>query len=256
MNLKIALYSFAREVFREQADRDYITARNCYRLEFREQFLWASLQACEKYLKGILLFNQKSARFNPTTYDPNKKHNKEFGHDLSALFKAVQGIGDLPIDQAAWLPSFLGYLTKFGNNRYLSTATYALGDELRKLDEAVWVLRRVCQSFDWTPPNEDGSPGQNVRPKWLAQVGDAKHRKNPALDRQMGASGGFLEAVLKLPRSNPPRQALVWNNLFFAKRQRHAVTYSFLSSSENPPQTREWFNIPAITDVIEHYIKL
>ena len=148
MDLKDALFALATEVFREQADKDYIVARSCYRMNLREQFLWASLQACEKYLKGTLLFNEKSARYDPATYDPNKKGNKEFGHDLTRLFEAVHSIGDLPLDKPDWLPGFLEYLTTFGNNRYLSKATYATGDELRLLDEVVWVLRRVCQDFD------------------------------------------------------------------------------------------------------------
>ena len=257
MDLKIALHSFAREVFREQADRAYITAQDCYRLEFREQFLWASQQACEKYLKGILLFNQRSARFDPATYNPSKKHNKEFGHDLSALFTAVQAIGDLPVDQATWLPSFLEYLTKFGNNRYLSTATYALGNELRKLDEAVWRFyagfarvstgRRITRTAARAKTS-----GQNG---WRKSATPNTGKTQPLIGRSEPAAASWRR-VLKRPRSNPARQALVWNNMFFSKRQRHTVTYSQLSSSENPPQTRDWFNVPAISDVIEHYIRL
>ena len=151
MDLRDALFASATERFREQADKDYIVARSCYRMNLREQFLWASLQACEKYLKGTLLFNGKSARYDPATYDPNKKGNKKFGHNLTRLFEIARAIGDLPLDKPVWMPEFLEYLTIFGNNRYLSKATYATGDELRMLDEVVWVLRQVCQNFDWTP---------------------------------------------------------------------------------------------------------
>jgi HEPN domain-containing protein len=76
MTLTIALFTLATEVFREQADKDYIVARSCYRMNLREQFLWASLQACEKYLKGILLFNERSARHDPALYDRSRNGTK------------------------------------------------------------------------------------------------------------------------------------------------------------------------------------
>ena len=53
--------SFASQSFRDQAERDYIAARQACRAELMPQFLWASHQAIEKYLKGILLYN--SAHF-------------------------------------------------------------------------------------------------------------------------------------------------------------------------------------------------
>src|SRR5436190_23809187 len=111
MTLRDALFALATEVFQKQADKDYIVARSCYRMNLREQFLWASLQACEKYLKGTLLFNGQSARYDPVTYDSKKNRNEEFGHNLSLLFKVVCTIGDLPLDKPDWLPDFLEYLT-------------------------------------------------------------------------------------------------------------------------------------------------
>jgi hypothetical protein len=254
MTLRIALFTLATEVLHEQADKDYIAARSCYRMNLREQFLWASLQACEKYLKGILLLNERSARYDPASYDPLKKRNKEFGHDLVSLFMAARTITDLPLDKPDWLPQFLKYLTALGNNRYLSKATYATGDELRRLDEAVWVLRRACQDFDWTP-DVNGSP-KNLRPVLVAQSSRPEHRKTPALYRPFGAIDGYLEKILKASKRDPAHQALVWKNMFFGNRQRHQVTYTQFSSSENPPQTREWFSDPAITSQIDYYIRL
>jgi hypothetical protein len=255
MNLKIALHAIAQETFRDQADGDYISARMNYQMELREQFLWASLQACEKYLKAILLFNEKSARFcDGAKTGEQKKRRPEFGHDLLKLLVAVQEITDLPLDKPEWLTEFLGYLNRFGNNRYLSIATYAVGDELRRIDEVVWTLRRLCQSFDWFVTCGDG-PENNHRPRLLAQISNPERRKNPALERPFGAIDGHLEKVLKRPHRDMARRALVWNNLFFANRQRHRLSYLHLSSSANPPQTRDWFNTPAITQVIEEYVK-
>jgi HEPN domain-containing protein len=256
MTLRTALVSFARQVFRDQADKDYIVARACYRMNLRDQFLWASLQACEKYLKGTLLFNERSARYDPVRYNPAKKKGPEFGHDLESLLKAVKDIGDLPLDKPGWLPDFLKYLTIYGNNRYLSRSTYTMGDELRRLDEAVWVLRRVCQVFDWTPTTGRNA-GVNRRPDLIAMANRPQNRKNPALFRPFGIIDGFLEKLIKESRNDPARQNLVWSNMFFAKRQRHRVTYTQFSSSENPPHTRSWIkNDPSIMAKIDYYIKL
>jgi hypothetical protein len=252
--LRIVLLTLADENFRQQADKDYVAARSCYRMNLREQFLWASLQACEKYLKATLLFNEKSARYDPKKYNAAKgRKNKEFGHNASWLFEVVKrDIPDLRLNAAPqWLPTFLQYLTDFGANRYLTKATYASGDELWKLDEAVWILRRVCQNFDWTPKRV------NLRPKMIEAAMNPNNRKTPALFRPFGAIGGFLEKTLKAAGNDPARQALVWKNMFFGNRQLYNPQRPFYSSSENPPQTRDWFyDDPATVTDIDYYVRL
>jgi HEPN domain-containing protein len=90
--------------FRKQADYDYISARANCRMGLRQQFLWAGLQAVEKYLKAILLFNGKSA--------------KKGGHDLEKLCKKVKEIDYLKkflVEECN--QRFLSYLSKQGDNR-------------------------------------------------------------------------------------------------------------------------------------------
>jgi hypothetical protein len=235
----IALHSIAKEIFRDQADKDYITSRATYRMRLREQFLWAALQACEKYLKGILLFNELSARY-PHSFVTGQTWNKkkEFGHDLETLFSAVKEINDLNLAHPKWMPDFLRYLSEFGFNRYLTTSTYTVGDELRKLDETAWTLRRYCQSFtDW----EVSGVVKATRSNFIASVNRPHHRQKPARSRPFGVIDGFLETVLKRKTSDFARKNLIWNNLFFATRQRSSASYVSHSSSENPPQNREWF---------------
>ena len=55
------LDDFARRSFFEIADGDYIAARGMYRAKLFPQFLSASQQALEKYLKYILLLNRIQA---------------------------------------------------------------------------------------------------------------------------------------------------------------------------------------------------
>jgi len=62
VDLRPYIYDFATRSFRDLADQDYITARIAYRKEFEQQFRWCALQALEKYLKAILIFNSVSAK--------------------------------------------------------------------------------------------------------------------------------------------------------------------------------------------------
>ncbi|MFG6458115.1 HEPN domain-containing protein [Roseateles sp. BYS96W] len=67
------LNDFARRSFLNIADKDYIAARMAVRAELMPQFLWASQQAIEKYLKFILLVNRIEAKV---------------GHDIAACVEA------------------------------------------------------------------------------------------------------------------------------------------------------------------------
>lgn len=57
-DLDMHINSYASRCFRDVADADYVSARMCYRAGLFAQFQWAGLQACEKYLKAILLYNR------------------------------------------------------------------------------------------------------------------------------------------------------------------------------------------------------
>jgi HEPN domain-containing protein len=131
MDLVVVLNEFA-SVFREIADKDYISARSNYRLRLREQFFWAGLQALEKYLKGILLFNEKKVR-------------EYRNHDLSLLSQAVQGIPWIDFQWPSSLDKTLERFRDLGENRYLSTDTYVRPENLAELDEGVWHIRLYCQ---------------------------------------------------------------------------------------------------------------
>ncbi|MCA1796649.1 MAG: HEPN domain-containing protein [Geobacteraceae bacterium] len=61
MEKRILINDFATRSFRDVADQDYIAARLSYRHGLYPQFHWQSLQALEKYLKAILLYNREQA---------------------------------------------------------------------------------------------------------------------------------------------------------------------------------------------------
>src|SRR6266571_4943728 len=62
LELDALVNDFAVRCFRDIADGDYIAARMACRAALVMQFLWASQQAIEKYLKGILLLNRIPAK--------------------------------------------------------------------------------------------------------------------------------------------------------------------------------------------------
>jgi len=78
---------FALRSFRDMADGDYIAARMACRAALLPQFLWASQQAVEKYLKCILLLNRIDAR--------------EAYHDLGKALDRIDASGKLSLDLTA-----------------------------------------------------------------------------------------------------------------------------------------------------------
>ena len=58
MKIEVLPNDFAIRCFRDIEDGDYVSARMAYRAGLTMQYLWASQQAIEKYLKCILLPNR------------------------------------------------------------------------------------------------------------------------------------------------------------------------------------------------------
>ncbi|MBX9900333.1 MAG: HEPN domain-containing protein [Burkholderiaceae bacterium] len=247
MDLQIILNTFASDVFRKQADHDYIAARANYRMRLRQQFLWSAHQAVEKYLKAILLFNGKSARFY-TLAGKTKKH--EFGHNLDALFSEVKKIVMLKIEIEREDEKFLSYLSRQGGaNRYLSTSAYNTSDAIHRLDRLVWHIRRYCQYIaDRGYGCLEAIPG--MQEAVLRSITDPSKKATPHL---FALVGGELETVIKRDQKDAARKALVWANLWYGKKKRFHVVYDSFSSSEIPPNEREWTGVD--WKQIEEYVK-
>ncbi len=129
------------------ADEDYVMARLALRNRLIPQFIWATQQAIEKYLKATLLFHRS----------PCKRSN----HDLMPLLEKSRSIPGL-----GWVPSrdllrFVEYLDIHHPIRYLEGGYHARGKMLLGLDDAIWDIRRFCM-----PPECNSQTGGNepVRP--------------------------------------------------------------------------------------------
>lgn len=142
--------TIAREMFRDTADQNYVTARWCFLNGLNIDFYWLSLHAIEKYLKTILLLNGQPA--------------KGFGHDIVSLYEAILPISDGLLPKRFSSPSsieihwwhdeevkdFVRRLYDEGNpdNRYQIYGYRRRSDDLFKVDQIVFSLRRICWPLD------------------------------------------------------------------------------------------------------------
>ena len=230
-NLDAQLNSFASRCFRDVADRDYISARLCYRAGLISQFHWSSLQAFEKYYKAILLYNRIKA--------------KNIGHDLELAQKQAER-APFQIKLSRSSSNLLSHLNDYGRFRYLETSYFIYGPKLVELDKAVWELRRYCRVMDYLLP----IPGTDPKPMLELEI-----QRNEAAEKrpfqEFHIVGGALEAILKKP-SHPARAPLVWQNGFYGGSRRKRITVPTHVYSENSPL----FLYPEILDHVLEYIHI
>jgi HEPN domain-containing protein len=211
------LNDFATRSFRDTADEDYIMARSAYRAELYAQFLWSGLQAIEKYIKAILLYNRIAQP---------QKQGARLGHDLE---RGLNELKRLPFAVKLSKPSLdiITHLDTYGRFRYLDTPYHIHGDELIKLDRAVWELRLYCQVLNYTV--ELGDELVEMLPLNLAKIEKAMENPKPVVEFT-----GVIEAILS-KKDHPARPALVWKNLFFNRHQRKTIKWRTHMHAVNSP---------------------
>ena len=196
---------FATRSFRDSADQDYITARIAYRRNFDQQFRWCALQAVEKYLKAILLYNLVSA--------------KGLGHDLVKALNRVKQIPDLEFSMPTkGTEEFIEYISRYGADRYFSMPTHLPAEALLDLDKVVWSIRRYCFFMHQTIEIEGA----------IHDLFGATKRRvtDPFFEEQRHKYrifGGYLEKVIddRLPAYSD----LVWKNFFYGRVKKHKIKH-------------------------------
>ena len=205
--------SFATQSFRDQADRDYVSARLACRHELFPQFLWASHQAVEKYLKAILLYNRVQAT--------------KVGHDLARALSLAESL-PFKVELSARSRKFIAHLSRVGEFRYIDIPFHVDGHILIDLDLTVWEIRRYCQVFNVfgkaLPPEE-----QRLHDTALSDL--ARSGSEPR--HKFRLQGGLLEKFLG-ERTHPSRSALLWHNPCFASRMRATVKAKSHLNAQNP----------------------
>lgn len=242
MNRATVLDAYARSIFRDEADADYIAARSNFRLQLRQQFLWSAQQALEKYLKSILLFNGKSARYidiDKARKSPRDRSN-QYIHDLSKLLNSVKDIQLFEFNAGGIANDlFLTYLSEQGPNRYISKSAYTTQDALERLDSTIWHVRRYCQNFECSSSALTAEQQSLVRQAFISRALDPKSILNPHLFRLAPGQCGYLEKILSKRSDHPARKALVWANRFYGAKKRGRIQYRVFSASAIPPHERE-----------------
>jgi HEPN domain-containing protein len=229
------LNSFASECFVNTADYDYISARSFYRMGLIQHFQWSSLQAIEKYLKAILLFNGK--------------HTKNLGHKIDRVRKRVSRIEAFNIPLSNDSLEFILELNKFGENRYLEREAHTRGNELKILDHTIWTIRKYCQPVDFeiTLPSGDS---KNILHENLKRIESRTYNEYPA---KFQLIGGKLEWVLKQPTKDLLRQNLVWKNFYYGARTKRIVkNFPCNINSVFPPHIRD----PKKIELLKKYVIL
>ena len=170
-----------------------------HRAALLTQFMWASQQAIEKYLKCVLLLNRIRA--------------KDVFHDLSGALSKINSSGKLTVDLTEETEKFIERLSDRGKYRYFEVPILVRGTELKTLDRAVWEVRRYCTL-------ETGLSQTQLREGLAA--------------RRIRIAGGFLEDVID-NMHHPAREPLLWQNCFLGKRIRKTVRPTFGFQFRNAP---------------------
>ena len=209
---------FAIRSFRDIADGDYIAARMACRAELLPQYLWASQQAIEKYLKCILLLQRIPA--------PKVRDN------LAAALQKIEESGKLAMDLSAPTRAFVAYIDDYGPYRYMEVSHWGEGRDILKLDRAVFELRQHC------------TPEDTPRHKVTEGVMPPKIRLR----------GGYLEKIIDSKRksANTARAALLWQNAFFGTKTRRFVRIGGWVQSSSSPLSMT----PELIDHVKQYVYL
>jgi hypothetical protein len=204
--------AFGTQSFRDQADRDYIAARLACRHELFPQFLWASHQAIEKYLKAILLYNRVKAN--------------QVGHDLAQALSLTES---LPFEMKLSTRSrkFISHLAKVGEFRYIDVPFHVDGHILIDLDLAVWEIRRYCQVL-----NVFGKELPLVEQKLLDTAWSDLVCCETKPRHKFRLQGGLLEKIVG-DRKHPSHSALLWHNPCFGVRSRATVKARYHLNAQN-----------------------
>lgn len=212
-HIQRCINSFATQSFRDQADRDYISARLACRYELYPQFLWASHQAIEKYLKAILLYNRIEAK--------NVRHN------LAAALNLTQKLS-FNIELSSRSKDFIKHISEYGEYRYLDIPYYVLGYLMVDLDLTVWELRRYCQVL--YPIVSDITLDEEEALK-VAWINIEKSKSESRYKYRM--ANGLLEKILDDPK-HFSRLPFLWQNSMYGVRHRAVVKIKKHMHFQNP----------------------
>ncbi|MDA7966195.1 hypothetical protein [Ruegeria sp.] len=148
-NQKCKQGSIIRDMFVDTADQNYVLARWCFQMGMPSDFLWNATHCLEKYLKAILLYNDRSAKEGGHNAHVLYSKVKEFADDLlpGSLVKPDQVEGQWTGEPADFYVHRI-YRNGDASVRYNLFGYNLMGADLFKLDQVVFALRRMCGFLD------------------------------------------------------------------------------------------------------------
>ena len=226
--------SLVDRMFVATADQDYVLARWAAINNLDLQFLLLGLLAVEKYLKAILLLNGSSAKKYGhdivTAYEDVLEFNPSLSFDPLLKPQLLKGINELYWRDEP-VKTFIRRLNELGNpnNRYMLMGFVFWSDDLLKLDQIVWSIRRHCRPFNMRLPSAKGI----VEVNWIEEL-----KKQP----RYWTVGSNLPIEQLLAKRTPTAlyEALTKLNAPFAPDHEHELS-SWRTSSANPPLA-DWFD--------------
>ncbi len=231
MDVNSLIDDFAIRCFRNSADQDYLLARMAFRHDLPQQALWSSLQAIEKYLKCILLLRRIDGRSIHHSLD----------EALATLARA-----DVPLNLTRASKEFIAHVDRFGECRYLEISVIVFGGQVVDLDRVVWELRRYCtpDGYGYIEKKERGSRLRRILMQDIVLL-------EGQIPQKYRLAHGVLEKIIDNGK-HPARQALLWQNGFFGRRNRRRVRHRGGFRAVNSPL----FNHPEILGKLERYVHL
>lgn len=223
-------HSIIKELFIATADDNYVTARWCYHEDLNIDFFWLAVHCLEKYLKAALLMNGRPV----LTYQ----------HEVVRLYAAVKPLApellphmlakpdDMPTEYwlAESVEDYVRRLYRNGraHNRYQLYGYARQPEDLWKLDQVVFSVRRLCQPLEahFLGRSRDGVPDESVRERMIKDHPLSSNLYSKLEDAIAGKRGETLR-----------RAALTWNFPFAPKNTEHPPM-SYVSASHSPVLVR------------------
>jgi len=236
-------HSIIKELFIATADDNYIAARWCFHQGLNVDFFWLAVHCLEKYLKASLLLNGKSA--------------KGYSHNIVELFKMVKPLAPELLPERLEKPNdmppgywhaetFEAYIKRLyrdgkADNRYQIYGYSRQAEDLWKLDQVVFAIRRLCQPLEvhFLGKEYDGAPSQTRRERMLKDHQTSSNLQSKLEDTKSGKRGQELLHTL-----------LNWNFPFAGDNYQHTET-SYTWSSQEPVLIRRLYD--PLRAGIEHF---
>jgi hypothetical protein len=227
-------HSIINELIIATADDNYVLARWCFHQHLNVDFFWLAVHALEKYLKAVLLLNGKSA--------------KSYSHDIVKLYASVTPLAPelLPailvkpedrmpdpywhVENAA---DFIARLHRDGqaDNRYQLFGYSRHPEDLWKLDQVVFIVRRMCRPLEAYELGKPHDGAANFSNRDILGKCPQRWRLNSRLEETMSGKRG----------EELTRAALTWNFPFAPADYKHPPV-SYTSSAQNPVLVRRLYD--------------